>query len=109
MGSSAHSNKLELGRIDDVRFVVTTLMPSGAAGENEIGYDVNLKGAGASSADVYQAVVFGEDYYALAESLPPEIRTDNIADLGREIKVGWYGIWGVDVLNPTHGVVIETA
>lgn len=99
----------ELGRIDDVRFVVTTLMPSGAAGENEIGYVEELHEAGKNSADVYQAVVMGEDYYALAESLAPEIRTEEPKDLGREIKVGWYGIWGVDVLNPTHGVVIETA
>ena len=99
----------EIGRIDDVRFIVTTLMPSGAAGENELGYVAELKGAGANSIDVYQAVLFGEDYYCLAESLAPEIRTDNTEDFGREVKIAWYGIWGVDVLNPTHGVVIETA
>ena len=99
----------EIGKIDDVRFIVTTLMPSGAAGENELGYVAELKGAGANSIDVYQAVLFGEDYYCLAESLAPEIRTDNTEDFGREVKIAWYGIWGVDVLNPTHGVVIETA
>lgn len=99
----------EIGRIDDVRFVVTTMMPSGAAGQSEIGYVAELKGAGKNSADVYQAVLFGEDYYALAESLAPEIRTDATEDFGREVKIAWYGIWGVDVLNPTHGVVIETA
>lgn len=99
----------ELGKIDDVRFIVTTLMPNGAAGEDELGYVEELEGAGASGIDVYQAVVFGEDYYALAESLSPEIRTDYTQDFGREVKIAWYGIWGVDVLNPTHGCVIETA
>lgn len=98
----------ELGRIEDVRFIVTTMMPSGAAGENELGYVADLKAAGKDGADVYQAVIFGEDYYALAESLAPEIRTDDTEDFGREVKIAWYGIWGTDVLNPTHGVVVET-
>lgn len=99
----------EVGRIEDVRFIVTTMMPNGAAGEAELGYSADLKAAGADGADVYQAVIFGEDYYALAESLAPEIRTDDTADFGREVKIAWYGIWGSDVLNPTHGVVVETA
>lgn len=98
----------ELGRIEDVRFIVTTMMPSGAVGENEIGYVADLKAAGKDGADVYQAVIFGEDYFALAESLAPEIRTDDTEDFGREVKIAWYGIWGTDVLNPTHGVVVET-
>lgn len=98
----------ELGRIEDVRFIVTTMMPSGASGENELGYVADLKGAGKDGVDVYQAVIFGEDYYALAESLAPEIRTDDTEDFGREVKIAWYGIWGTDVLNPTHGVVVET-
>ena len=108
IGSTAYSNKLELGRIEDVRFIVTTMMPSGASGENELGYVADLKGAGKDGVDVYQAVIFGEDYYALAESLAPEIRTDDTEDFGREVKIAWYGIWGTDVLNPTHGVVVET-
>ena len=84
-------------------------MPNGAAAESDLGYEADLKGAGKSSANVYQAVIFGEDYYALAESLPPEIRTDDTEDFGREVKIAWYGIWGTAVLNPTHGVVIESA
>lgn len=109
MGKTAHSNRLEIGRIDDVRFIETTLMPNGAAAESDLGYVAELKGAGASSANVYQAVIFGEDYYALAESLAPEIRTDDTEDFGREVKIAWYGIWGTAVLNPTHGVILETA
>ena len=98
----------ECGRIEDVRFIVTTMMPSGATSESELGYAPDLKGAGADGVDVYQAVIFGEDYYALAESLPAEIRTDDTEDFGREVKIAWYGIWGSAVLNPTHGVIVET-
>lgn len=99
----------EIGRIDDVRFIETTIMPNGAAAETDLGYSSELKGTGSGSANVYQAVLFGEDYYALAVALPPEIRTDTPQDFQREIKLGWYGIWGTAALNPTHGVVIETA
>lgn len=84
-------------------------MPNGAAAKSDLGYSVELKSTSASSANVYQAVIFGEDYYALAESLAPEIRTDDTEDFGREVKIAWYGIWGTAVLNPTHGVIIETA
>ena len=100
--------------------IETTIMPNGAAAESDLGYEAELKGAGASSANVYQAVIFGEDYYALAESLRPdyyalaeslrpEIRTDDTEDFGREVKIAWYGIWGTAVLNPGHGVILETA
>lgn len=99
----------EIGRIDDVRFVVTTMMPNGAAAESELGYDAALKAKGKNQEDVYTAIIFGEDYYCLAENLAPEIRTDATEDFGREMKIAWYGIWGTDVLNPTHGVVIQTA
>lgn len=99
----------EIGRIDDVRFVVTTMMPNGAAAESELGYDAELKAKGKNQEDVYAAIIFGEDYYCIAENLAPEIRTDATEDFGREMKIAWYGIWGTDVLNPTHGVVIQTA
>lgn len=87
------------------------MMPNGAAPENDAiaGYKFELKGSGKDGINVYQAVLFGEDYYALAVALPPEIRTDTPQDFQRELKLGWYGIWGSESLNPTHGVVIETA
>ena len=86
-------------------------MPNGAAPKNDAiaGYKADLKGSGKDGTNVYQAVLFGEDYYALAVALPPEIRTDIPQDFQRELKLGWYGIWGSESLNPTHGVIIETA
>lgn len=91
--------------------IETTMMPNGAApaGDKIAGYKDDLKDAGKNNIDVYQAVLFGEDYYAMAVALPPEIRTDTPQDFQRELKLGWYGIWGTKSLNPTHGVIIETA
>ena len=86
-------------------------MPNGAApaGDKIAGYEASLKDAGKNNIDVYQAVLFGGDYYAMAVALQPEIRTDTPQDFQRELKLGWYGIWGTKSLNPTHGVIIETA
>lgn len=102
----------EIGRIDDVRFVETTLMSNGAAAATDPGYDATLvKGAvGASAAThTYQAVIFGDAYYAAAFSLPVEIRDNGVEDFGRKRSIAWYSIFGVAKLHNDYGVVIETA
>lgn len=102
----------EIGRIDDVRFIETTLMPNGAAATDDPAYDVDLKhgetGAPANT-DVYQAVLFGEDCYGYAVALPVELRDNGVQDFGREHGLAWYAIWGCGVLHTDRGVVIETA
>lgn len=101
----------EIGRIDDVRFVETTLMCNGACGNNDPAYRAELvhgaEGA-PTSTDVYQALLFGESYYAYAVGLPVELRDNGVTDFGREHAIGWYAIWGTGVLNPERGVRIET-
>lgn len=102
----------EIGRIDDVRFIETTLMTNGAAAADDEGFDPDLKkGASGSSTtvDVYQALIFGENTYGHAVALPVELRDDGVTDFGREHALAWYGIWGTEVLNPERGVVIETS
>jgi N4-gp56 family major capsid protein len=102
----------EIGRIDDVRFIETTLMSNGAAAAGDPGYDAALKmGAvgGSGDADVFRAVLFGEAYYGVAFSLPVEIRDNGVQDYGRKRDLGWYSIFGVGVLHNDYGVVIETA
>lgn len=102
----------EIGRIDDVRFIETTLMPNGAAAETDAGYVAALKhGAVGAPADVdvFQAVVFGENYYGLAISLPVELRDNGVVDFGREHGVAWYSIYGVGKLHSEYGVILETA
>lgn len=94
----------EIGRIDDVRFIETTLMCNGAAGEDDPAYNADLTGG----VPVYQSVLFGENYYGIAFGLPMELRDEPPKDFGREHGLAWYAIWGVDLLQEENGVVIET-
>lgn len=97
----------EIGRIDDVRFIETTLMCNGAVGVDDPAYDAEL--VSTDDTKVYQAVLFGEDYYAYAVGLPVELRDNGVTDFGREHGIAWYSIWGTGLLHPERGVVIETA
>lgn len=105
----------EIGRIDDVRFIETTLMCNGAIGQDDPAYKAGLLVDPDGTADsgdevpVYQAVLFGEDYYAYAVGLPVELRDNGVTDFGREHGLAWYSIWGTGLLHPERGVVIETA
>lgn len=100
----------EIGRIDDVRFIETTLMCNGAAPETDPAYKEALKkGENENQVNVYQAVLFGEAYYGIAYSLPVELRDNGVQDFGREHGLAWYAIWGTGKLHDEYGVVIETA
>lgn len=97
----------EIGRIDDVRFIETTLMCNGAVAEDDPAYKEDL--VATDGTKVYQSVLFGEDYYAYAIGLPVELRDNGVTDFGREHGLAWYAIWGVGLLHNNRGVVIETA
>lgn len=102
----------EIGRIDDCRFIETTLMCNGAASESDPAYDAALvKGAegGSAATNVYQAVLFGDAYYGIAFSLPVELRDNGVEDFGRKRSLAWYAIFGVGKLHDEYGVVLETA
>jgi len=107
----------EIGRFEDVRFISTTVMPNGAdsstdpdTGEtSDIGYNSDLDGTGGSSGDLYQGIIFGENYLGFALALPVELRDNGITDFGREHALAWYSIWGTDILENKNGVILETA
>lgn len=102
----------EIGRIDDTRFIETTLMCNGAAPATDPSYKAELKkGApgGSAAVDTYQAVLFGDAYYGMAISLPVELRDNGVEDYGRKRSLAWYSIFGVAKLHDSYGVVIETA
>ena len=102
----------EIGRIDDTRFIETTLMCNGACAPTDPAYDEALKhGAEGAPADtdVYQAVIFGDAYFGIAFSLPVELRDNGVEDFGRKRSLAWYSIFGVGRLHNEYGVVIETA
>lgn len=98
----------EIGRIDDCRFIETTLMTNGAAAATDPSYDATLVTAAGGTLPLYQAVLFGDAYYAVAISLPVELRDDGIKDFGRTRALAWYSIFGVSKLHDAYGVVIET-
>ena len=93
----------EIGRIDDVRFIETTLMSNGVASEDNPAYDADLV-----TDKIYKAVVFGDAYYGVAYSLPVQLRDNGVQDFGREHGLAWYSIWGTGLLHDEYGVVIET-
>lgn len=102
----------EIGRIDDTRFIETTLMCNGAAKEGENSYKKELakgQGTAPNKTNVYQAVIFGDQYYGIAWSLPVELRDNGVHDFGRRRDLAWYAIWGTGILHDKYGVVIETA
>lgn len=100
----------EIGRIDDTRFIETTLMCNGASAETDPSHKNELKTSISSNkTNVYQAVIFGDNYYAVAFGLPVELRDNGVIDFGREHGLAWYSIWGTGLLHDEYGVVIETA
>ena len=80
----------EIGRIDNVRFIETTLMPNGNCASTDPSYKAELvSGTAGNLTHVYQAVVFGDAYYGLATSLPVELRDNGVEDFGRKRSLGW--------------------
>ena len=96
----------EIGRIDDTRFIETTLMCNGAAAVDDPAYDATLVNG---DVKLYQSVLFGDAYYGIAFSLPVELRDNGVEDFGRKRSLAWYSIFGVGKLHDEYGVVIETA
>ena len=100
----------EIGRIDGTRFIETTLMCNGASATTDPSHKNELKsGESSNQTNVYQAVIFGDNYYAVAFGLPVELRDNGVIDFGREHGLAWYSIWGTGLLHDEYGVVIETA
>ena len=100
----------EIGRIDDTRFIETTLMCNGKCAESDPAYKAELKkGTAENKVDIFQSVIFGDAYYGIAWSLPVELRDNGVEDFGRKRSLAWYAIWGTGLLHNDYGVVIETA
>lgn len=110
----------ELGRFDNVVFIESSAMPRGgvtatssafynaaslsASGTNDLTAAVH-----GGAVDVYLAVVFGDSYLALATMGDPEMRDNGVENLGTRHILGWYQLYGANVLFADYGVRIETA
>lgn len=99
----------EVGRFEDVIFVVTTNTPNGAAAATAPGYKASLHEAGAAQIDLYEACIFGDQCLYVADSLPVELRDNGVEDFGRTHGLAWYSIFGTKCLKPEYGVKITSA
>lgn len=106
----------EIGRWEDVIFIVTTHAPNGAAAVSAPGYKadllapngVNERGL-ADGVTGYEACIFGDQALYVADSLPVELRDNGVEDFGRTHGLAWYSIFGVDCLKPEYAVTIKSA
>lgn len=118
----------EIGRWEDVIFIVTTHAPNGVGRHDSKapGFDLTLKGdaldgndqdggnslnanPAGSGIDLYKACVFGDQCLYVADSLPVELRDNGVEDFGRTHGLAWYSIFGVDCLKPEYAVTITSA
>lgn len=100
----------EIGRWEDVIFIVTTHAPNGAAAANTPGHDASLvAGQPNMTVNGYKACVFADQCLYIADSLPVELRDNGVEDFGRTHGLAWYSIFGVDCLKPEYAVSILTA
>lgn len=93
----------EIGMYEGVIFVETTQMPSLNNAQTVAKYGTFSPTRG------YEAVIFGENAFAWAVALDVELRDDGVTELGRKHTIGWYGIWGMGLLEEKNIVRILTA
>lgn len=83
----------EVGMYEGVIFIESTQMPVlGAA-------DLQKKYGTSSVSTGYEAVFFGDNAYAWGITMEVELRDDGVVELGRKHTLGWYGIWGMGILE----------
>jgi len=94
----------EAGMYEGVIFIDTTNMPKLASAAVVTKY-------GGSFTPTYgcEAVIFGENAYAWAVALKPELRDDGIIEMGRKHRLGWYGIWGSGLIEEDNIVRVLSA
>jgi N4-gp56 family major capsid protein len=93
----------EVGMYEGCIFIETTQMPKLTSAQVDAKYSTS----GAPIA--YEAAFFGDNAYAWAVGLDPELRDDGVVELGRKHTLGWYGIWGSGILENANLVRVLTA
>lgn len=102
----------EIGRIEDTRFLETTMMPYIEKITGNIFVDGADSGADNNaphgSLDVYLSAVFGAEAFAKAVGLPVELRDNGITDFGRVHALAWYAIMGFGLIDQNRIVIVES-
>lgn len=104
----------EIGRIDDVRFVVTThntYIPKTTQDifADQVDTGDNTALAAHATVDVHQAYMVGDYCLGHAIALDVQMRDGGIFDFGRTHKLAYYHISGCGLIEPNHGLIIESA
>lgn len=94
----------EVGMYEGCVFIETTQMPKLDATQMADRY-----GAGIGISEGYEAVFIGENAYAWAVALDVELRDDGVIEFGRKHSLGWYGIWGMGIIEEKNIVKALTA
>jgi N4-gp56 family major capsid protein len=96
----------EIGMYEGVVFIDTTNMPILTQAQYNTKYGAT---ATISGNEVHEAVIFGENAFAYAVALDPELRDNGVTDFGRKHSLAWYGIYDFGVLEELNVVRIVTA
>lgn len=92
----------EVGMIEEMSFI-----------ESNHGTALTSTWTNAGSNVLGEAVIFGREAVAFAEAVTPELRAGIPTDLGRQRLIGWYGVYGFQLLwvsaLPGEGKVIHVA
>jgi len=106
----------EVGKYESVRFIETTMAPNGTDASTNAygqyadpGYKSSLFEAGASSADLHETLIVGEEGVALAVGMPMELRDDGVANFGRRHAIGWLSWMGAGLLREVNTETITSA
>lgn len=94
----------EVGMYEGCIFIETTQMPKLNQEQLKAKY-----GGSITLTEGYEAAFFGEDAYAWGIALDVELRDDGVVELGRKHTLGWYGIWGTDIIEEKNIVKALTA
>jgi hypothetical protein len=62
----------------------------------------------ATTSDVYESIMIGDNAFGHAISLPVELRDGGVLDFGREHALAWYAIWGLGVITDQAIVKVYT-
>lgn len=94
----------EVGMYEGVVFIETTNMPLLTSAQVVTKY-----GGTYTPAAGCEAVIFGENSYAWAVALDVELRDDGVKEMGRKRTLGWYGIWGIGLIEEDNVIKVLTA
>ena len=108
----------EIGRFEDVVFVVSSYNYHGAAAaatdpswytaDADAANDLT-SGNDGNQVNIYMAHMLADMSVGFASALPVELRDAGVRDFGRNHGLAWYALYGSGMIHPNYALNIETA